>query len=55
MPASLDKKSVIQISACQNCYKNSDGNSDDKTSSHGKSFQILGLKSEVHLGLRNKS
>lgn len=25
MPASLDKKSVIQISACQNCYKNSDG------------------------------
>lgn len=26
MPASLDKKSVVQISACQYCYKNSDGN-----------------------------
>lgn len=25
MPASLDKKSVIQISACQNCYKKSNG------------------------------
>lgn len=26
MPASLDKKTVLQISACQKCYKNSDGN-----------------------------